>query len=124
MARRKEPTTLKLLRGNPGKKKLGPPEPAPDIGIPKIPRHLTRTARKEWRRIVPLLFENGLVTLIDMAALAGYCQSFARMEELETLATDTNDPTMKLAILRAARQQAVLYKTFAVEFGMTPGSRT
>ncbi len=49
----------------------------PEIQIPGCPRHLLKEARKEWRRITPELQQLGLITRIDRAALALYCQEYA-----------------------------------------------
>ena len=45
------PTNLKLLRGNPGKRKLNTNEPDPEPAIPPCPSHLDKVAKKEWRRV-------------------------------------------------------------------------
>lgn len=50
----------------------------PEIDIPGCPRHLLPEARKEWRRITPELHHLGLISRIDRAALALYCQAYAR----------------------------------------------
>lgn len=49
----------------------------PEIEIPDCPRHLLKEARKEWKRITPELEILGLVSRIDRAALALYCQEYA-----------------------------------------------
>ena len=49
----------------------------PDIELPDCPRHLLPQARKEWKRIGPELERLGLVSRIDRAALALYCQEYA-----------------------------------------------
>jgi phage terminase small subunit len=50
----------------------------PEVEIPGCPKHLMPEARKEWRRITPELEHLGLVSKIDRAALALYCQAWAR----------------------------------------------
>lgn len=50
---------------------------SPEVEIPGCPKHLMPEARKEWRRVAPLLEELGLVARIDRAALALYCQEYA-----------------------------------------------
>lgn len=77
------PTQLKVLRGNPGHQKLNRQEPKPAPIVPNCPSWLTRAAKREWRRIVPVLDAIGLLTQADMSALAGYCQSYARWVEAE-----------------------------------------
>lgn len=48
----------------------------PPVRAPKMPKHLVGPARSEWKRIVPLLLELGLLTELDRAALALYCQAW------------------------------------------------
>lgn len=76
--RKPKPTNLKLLMGNPGKRPLPKNEPKPIPLAPKCPTWLHKDAKKEWKRIAPQLERLGLLTRIDMAALAGYCESWAQ----------------------------------------------
>ena len=79
-----KPAALKVLEGNPGKRPLNLEDGVnPRIEIPTPPRHLSREARKEWKRITPLLEELGLVSGLDRTALALYCQAAGRLAELE-----------------------------------------
>lgn len=79
------PTALKLLANNPGKRALNLSDGInPRVEIPSAPKHLSPAARKEWKRITPILEELGLVSGLDRAALALYCQCVGRLEELET----------------------------------------
>ncbi len=80
-----KPTALKLLEGNPGKRSLNLADGLnPRVEIPSFPKHLGVEARKEWKRITPLLEELGLVSGLDRTALALYCQASGRLAELET----------------------------------------
>ena len=56
------PTNLKLLRGNPGKRKLNANEPDPAPAIPPCPSHLDKVAKKEWRRISKELLALGIIS--------------------------------------------------------------
>lgn len=38
--------------------------------LPRCPAHLTDVARNEWRRLATPLFEAGILTLADRAALS------------------------------------------------------
>jgi phage terminase small subunit len=58
--RRPEPTALKELAGNPGKRALNTNEPQPG-GIPKCPPHLDKIAKAEWKRIAAELTTLGLL---------------------------------------------------------------
>jgi hypothetical protein len=73
--RKPKPTVLKLITGNPGRRPLNRREPKLRPGIPSCPPHLSPEAKREWSRVIPLLAECRLVTEVDRAALAAYCQA-------------------------------------------------
>lgn len=80
----RKPNALKILEGNPGKRTLNLADGVnPKIEVPPAPRHLGKEAAKEWKRITPHLVELGLISAIDRAALALYCQAYGRLAELE-----------------------------------------
>lgn len=75
------PANVHLLRGNPSKKSLADltDDLQPEIETPAFPKHLWPEARKEWRRLKPVLEANGLISLLDRSALALYCQAWAKL---------------------------------------------
>lgn len=80
-----KPSALKLLEGNAGKRPLDLSAGVnPRVEIPSAPGHLSKDAKKEWKRITPLLEELGLISGLDRSALALYCQAQGRLSELET----------------------------------------
>jgi P27 family predicted phage terminase small subunit len=80
-----KPSALKLLEGNAGKRPLDLSAGVnPRVEIPSAPSHLSKDAKKEWKRITPLLEELGLISGLDRSALALYCQAQGRLSELET----------------------------------------
>jgi P27 family predicted phage terminase small subunit len=81
--RKPKPTALKKLEGNPGKRKLNTKEPMPGKGMPDCPKWLLPEAKMEWERLCVKLSEMGVLTEIDMAAFAAYCQSYARWKEAQ-----------------------------------------
>ena len=85
-----KPALLKLISGNPGKRPLNLADGVnPEVAVPDAPRHLTAEARKEWRRVSDELKALGLISRIDRAALALYCQAWGHMVLLErSLAAD------------------------------------
>lgn len=125
------PTNLKVLRGNPGKRRLNNREPDPEPAIPSCPSFLNKEARREWHRVSKLLFANGLITQLDRAAFAGYCDAYARAAEASRqqqkyglIVKSPNGypmPSPYLAILNTALQEI---RAFSTEFGMTPSSRS
>lgn len=80
-----KPAALRLLEGNAGKRTLDLTAGInPRIEVPSAPRHLSTEAKREWKRITPLLEELGLISGLDRTALALYCQAAGRLAELET----------------------------------------
>jgi phage terminase small subunit len=79
--RKPKPTHLKLVQGNPGRRPLNKQEAKPRRTVPTCPGHLNAVARREWRRVVPLLAECGLLTEVDRAPRAAYCQAWGRWVE-------------------------------------------
>lgn len=134
--RKPTPAALKLVSGNPGRR---PVEKTvqPAVAPPPCPDHLTADARLEWQRTLPELLDLHLLSAIDMAALAMYCQSYARwvhaerkISELEAQAeagyvieSPNGFPVQSpwLAIANSAMEKC---KSFLVEFGMTPSARS
>lgn len=85
---------VKALFGNPGRRPINLSDDVqPEVAVPDAPRHLSKEARKEWRRITAELFTVGLISRMDRAALALYCQTWGRLVLAETA-------------LEAKRQQA------------------
>jgi P27 family predicted phage terminase small subunit len=49
------------------------------------PRWLSKAAKAEWRRVAPLLLEQGMLTEPDTAILGAYCSAFAGYLEAKAL---------------------------------------
>ena len=86
--RKPKPTALKMLEGNPGGRPLNTKEPKPEKKAPRCPSWLEDEAKKEWKRMAKVLEQMGLLTEMDMAAFAGYCQAYARWKEAEEFLED------------------------------------
>ncbi len=128
---KKKPSNVHLLNGNPGKRKINKSEPQPKKKLPSCPAHLSGPAKTEWKRISKELYVLGLLTNIDRAALAAYCQAWGRW------VTSENNIKKKGVVLKGAkggyyqnphlsianRAIDLMYK-FLTEFGMTPSART
>jgi P27 family predicted phage terminase small subunit len=129
---RPEPTALKLLKGNPGKRPLNEREPKPSPGAPAAPAHLDEEAHREWDRVIVTLDQLGLVTTLDRAALAGYCQAWSRWVDAEmklreygaVLKSPTKGVPLLSPYLTIANRALEQMRQFLSEFGMSPASRT
>lgn len=131
-----KPTRLKLLEGNPGKRRLPANEPKPRPVAPSCPRSLKLEAKREWRRIVPELDRLGLLAVIDRGQLAGYCQSWAIWVEAEewlaangrTYILRDEDGNVRYAApwpeVKIARDALADMRAFGARFGLSPSDRT
>ena len=131
MTGRPKPTALKLIEGNRGRRPLKR-EPKPRPVVPKCPAHLNTPAKREWGRVSKVLHKLGLLTEIDRAQLALYCQAWGRWIEAEDAlkkhgtivkAPKTGWPIQSpyLAVANKAMEQM---QRALSEFGMSPASRT
>ncbi len=90
-----------------------------------------RPAKAEWKRLIRELFALGVVTALDRAALAAYCQAYGRWAEAERKLKETPmllklpsgyiQPSPWLAI---ANKQLELMAKYMAELGLSPVSRT
>ena len=129
--RRPAPTKLKVLRGNPGKRRLSDGEPDPETNLPEPPDHLSEEAKSEWERVGQLLTGLGMVSDLDRAGLAAYCQAWGRWVEAEEslrkcglVVKSPNGYLMQSPFLAIANKAMEQMKALLIEFGMTPASRT
>ena len=130
--RKPKPTALKLLEGNPGKRQLNMNEPRLTQKMPpECPDWLEEEAQAEWNRLSKALFEMGILTDLDVAPFAAYCQAYARWREAEEFISQHGSivktktgywqqvPQVSIA---HTNQKAMLQA--AAEFGLTPSARS
>jgi P27 family predicted phage terminase small subunit len=143
MSRIPKPTSYKILSGEPNKSRINFNEPQP-TGKTTPPKFLNHWAKNEWKRIVPELERLGLFTKVDRASLAAYCQVYGRwvetenkINELTTKAIESGGDASNAYLLKTQAGNVIIspllsvanrcleqMKTFLVEFGMTPVSRS
>jgi P27 family predicted phage terminase small subunit len=136
---RPTPAILKQMRGNPGKRRL-PNEPEPQItkACPEPPPFIVGFAADLWWETAPSLHRLGLLSVVDIPALACYCHSYgqfrmaaealARMadrdETMHGLLVKTVDGNARRnPLLKIASDAAEDMMRFAGEFGLTPIAR-
>lgn len=73
MGRPPVPTSLKVLRGNPGQRPLNTSEPTPPAADTTPPPRLDGEALAMWNSIVPLLTNMGVFTQADRMVIERYC---------------------------------------------------
>lgn len=134
------PTRLALVRGRPARKL---PKPEKEIRAPldepTPPAHLSDEAKVEWGRVIAVLVQLKLMTQLDRASLAAYCQAYGRWVQAErALAAMAEKDLLTRALMIktsggnaiqnplvgiANKAQADMVR-YAAEFGMTPSART
>lgn len=127
------PTRVLQLRGTyrPDRRSDAEPQPTPVGAVPKAPAYLGPVGRREWKRVAAELHTLQLLTVVDLAALEGYCAAYQRAVEAEKAVKVAGrlirtpqgflQPHPELAI---AKQAWAEVRRFAGEFGMTPSART
>jgi len=141
VGRRAKPVDLILIQGTKHltKKEIDARKEAeaklrPNDDKVRPPGWLDGVAKKEFKRIVKELKEIGLVTNVDVNALALYCDAYSNyvkcsqiieeeglMVEYTNKAAETNKVPHPL--LTKKKQLHEQMKSLAVEFGLTPSSR-
>ena len=126
-----KPTALKVLEGNPGKRALNTNEPRVDQRKPTCPKWMKGEARREWDRVSKVLHQAGLLTFVDRAVLAMYCQAWDRWVraekalDLDALVEET-DKGYKYVnpMVGVARGAAEDVKKYGALLGMNPSVRS
>ena len=137
--RKPKPTHLKLVEGNPGKRKIPKGEPVFAQGdLPEPPEHLNALARAEWARVAAGLHSLRLLCGVDRAALAAYCVAYARWTQAENSIAEmakrdqltgglmiktTNGNAIQNPLVGTSNKAAADMGRYAAEFGMTPAAR-
>ena len=145
---RPKPTALKLISGNPGKRKINKAEPKPARSIPSCPAHLSDSGKVAWGRLCVLLDRMGVLTEADSLALERLCDCYTEILECRALierdgrtyssvttrttSEDGEETTVEevKSLLKANPAVAMMadadrrFKSYLVEFGLTPAARS
>jgi phage terminase small subunit len=110
-----KPTALKLLAGNPGKRKINREEPQPPAGA-EMPKWMEGDPIlvTEWKRHAPRLLKLGLLTEVDDDALATLCVLSIRLRE------QVGGMAATSTIIDTSKELRALW----ARFGMTPADRS
>jgi P27 family predicted phage terminase small subunit len=94
-----------------------------------MPKWLTGDARNEWKRILPLLEEMGILAEIDRTMLALYCKCYAEWREADALCKSlliktTNGNIIQHPALSIRTNAWERLRKVCAEFGLSPSART
>ena len=137
--RKPTPTALKLVKGNPGKRAMNKKEAKVELAQPTPPSFLNDDAKVEWGRVVDTLYKTGLMTELDRAVLAAYCQAYGQWAQAERalarmadkdefnkalMVKTTNGNAVQNPLLGIANKAKADMVRYALEFGMSPSARS
>jgi P27 family predicted phage terminase small subunit len=139
MGRKPKPTHLKLVKGTGRKSRMNHAEAVLSRDLPMPPPHLHDYAKVEWGRVSTDLYQAGLLSKVDRAALAAYCQAYARWQVAEEtlakvagndpvfhglLAQTTNKNMIQSPLVGVANKAMADMMRYATDLGMTPSARS
>lgn len=134
-----KPTALKLVQGNPGRRPLNKKEPKLAPATFRAPEYLSPDAKKEWRRVVNQMKTSGMITDLDLTALAAYCQVYAdwvlavrarnRIAASDPsgggiMVKTTNGNLVQNPLIGACNKTVLVLIRLAAELGITPSARS
>ena len=90
--------------------------------VPRAPAWLSKEAKAEWRRIMPLLVERKILTEADMGSVESYCVATGRIRQIEHLIGTSG--TVEPALFRMQDKAMQTQRQLAAELGLTPVSRS
>lgn len=126
--RKPKPTAVKELAGNPGHRPLNKREPKPRTAV-RRPRGLTGLRRAFWDEHAPELERLQILTGVDSPAFRLMTEAYAFALEAaaevrhDGFTVEGRDGVKKNPTAQVFRDNAALFKSLAVEFGMTPSAR-
>jgi len=126
------PSALNALHGNPGHRAVNAEEPKPDAVTSVVaPRWLEGDARLIWDELAPELHRLGLLTKLDVSALAGACRWWAIYRKADRALRRGGLVQRTKAVGNTARPElGIAQKAFSEavavfgRFGVTPSDRT
>ena len=133
---RPQPTILKILKDNPGKRRLNKDEPKPASDGIQPPQWVTGNALAKWNEIVPQLLAMGVMTNADVEPVARYCtmhEQYVKYLDQVRRGLDVlviRDEKGKVKYMQSTPAATMLNKLSASmlrieqEFGLTPSART
>lgn len=129
--RKPTPTAIKELEGNPGHRPLNKNEPVPVYKAPPCPKTLGPEARKEWRRLAKTLESMHVLTELDLAVFATYCDAFEQWKKatefINTHGSVIRTPSgylQQIPQVSIAQTYAKIMNRCAEQMGLTPSARS
>jgi phage terminase small subunit len=118
-----QPTALKLIKGNPGKRPLKKDEPTlppPPADASAPPKRLKGAAAEEWARLFPGLVDKGIVHVGNLTMFEEYCYVLGEMRRCENLSKKISaDMAIMRGYFKAAATFRQQLRQLARDIGLT-----
>jgi len=119
-----EPAKFKLIKGNPGKRKVNKNEPElpppPDVDESHPPKRLKGIAAEEWIRLYGSLVERGIVHVGNWTMFEEYCYVLGELRRIENLNKKTSaDMAIMRGYFKAAATFRQQLRQLARDIGLT-----
>jgi P27 family predicted phage terminase small subunit len=89
---------------------------------PPPPRYLSAFAIAEWRRVMPRLIEDRIITKADLGGIEDFCLARGIVREIDAIMRNA-DGMIDLKLLRAQDKAIQTSRQLAAEYGLSPTSR-
>lgn len=133
--RKRVPTHLRIIRGNPSQRPFNKREPKPELVCPSPPAHLSEKAKAVWEDIAKRLFDTGVLSTLDTAALEALAEAMADFRAAREVVEREGQVfehegangqiTMKVhPAMTVVADADRRIRAWLTEFGMTPSSRS
>jgi P27 family predicted phage terminase small subunit len=126
-----KPSAIARAEGNPGKRCLNDSEPQPRATTPRCPDHLDAQAKKEWKRLIPILRRMKVLTEADGMTLANLCQAWStlvkaqeKLTEVGILYKSPSGYVQQSPLFSMVNQCIDIVTKLSREFGLTPAARS
>lgn len=97
------------------------PDREPLTKAPPAPKWLSEDARGEWKRIMPRLIADRIVTKADLTGIENYCVAVGHVRAIERAFTTTG--TLDKTLFGMQNRAMQTARQLAAEYGLSPVSR-
>jgi len=139
-----KPPELRVLEGNRSNRPLNLDQVfRPEVGVPPLPKDMSRDGKKAWKRLVPELVRYNLVSVVDADALHELCETIGLLNVLRRsinkkqnlLIAEGKDPAAAIegstpngmlvqsVAYQAMNREREKLRSWLAEFGLTPAQR-
>lgn len=125
----KEPTKIKLARGETRPSRVNYTEPQPKLRQPRMPSDMTPRAKAIWQHVVREMGDAEVIVAADRDALRCYVEAVdryvgsQRMLARSSILLNRNGVLVKSPLHQVVRDNAEQVRLWARELGLTPAAR-